>query len=171
MGGAERCFEFAWASTDGLHCRYSILLESELAMDTLNFGVLDPIKLPIAKKLYKAHYPAGKPKSDERILTLSRNQTLSALVRFRSIEQYRLMTGMLVTPEQRGLGIGHHLMAQLQQNELKEGDFCFALAHLESFYAQHGFETIIEDELPNPLKQLFSRYIQQWEIAVSNALH
>ncbi|GAL29274.1 predicted acyltransferase [Vibrio variabilis] len=128
-------------------------------MDTLNFGVLDPIKLPIAKKLYKAHYPAGKPKSDERILTLSRNQSLSALVRFRTIEQYRLMTGMLVLPEQRGAGLGHQLMTYLEQGELKDGDYCFALSHLESFYSQHGFETIDEDSLPNPLKQLFSRYI------------
>ncbi|GAL37859.1 predicted acyltransferase [Vibrio maritimus] len=67
---------------------------------------------------------------------------------------------MLVIPEQRGLGLGHQLMVQLQETELKDGDFCFALGHLESFYAQHGFRTLAEEELPNPLKQLFCRYIQ-----------
>ncbi|MGR5178535.1 GNAT family N-acetyltransferase [Vibrio parahaemolyticus] len=128
-------------------------------MDTLNFGVLDPIKLPIVKKLYKAHYPAGKPKSDERILTLSNNHAIAAIVRFRTIEQYRLMTGMLVLPEHRGLGLGHQLMQYLQSYELQSDDFCFALAHLEDFYHQHGFEVIAEETLPGPLKQLFSRYI------------
>ncbi|MFC5078998.1 hypothetical protein VTH8203_04683 [Vibrio thalassae] len=129
-------------------------------MDTLKFGLLDPIKLPIAKKLYKAHYPAGKPKSDERILTLSQNNSLCALVRFRTIEQYRLMTGMLVLPDSRQQGIGHYFMTQLQQNELTNNDYCFALQHLQAFYGQHGFEVISQEALPNSLKQLFSRYIQ-----------
>ncbi len=128
-------------------------------MDTLKFGMLDPIKLPIAKKLYKAHYPAGKPKSDERILTLSKDYCLCALVRFRSIEQYRLMTGMLVLPNFRQQGVGHHFMAQLRQDELTNNDFCFALEHLQGFYGQHGFKVITQEELPGPLKQLFSRYI------------
>lgn len=129
-------------------------------MDTLNFGLLDPIRLPLAKKIYKSHYPAAKPKADERIITAKQGHQLCGLVRFRSIETYRLMTGMLVIPDYREAGVGHALMRYLVANELSEHDFCFALSHLESFYSQHGFETISEDALPNAIKQLYMRYIQ-----------
>ncbi|MCW8349216.1 GNAT family N-acetyltransferase [Vibrio sp. ZSDZ65] len=129
-------------------------------MDTLNFDLLAPIKLPLAKKIYKSHYPAAKPKSDERIITAQVGSQLCALVRFRSIENCRLMTGMLVIPDYRLQGVGHKLMQHLVQQELAEQDFCFALAHLETFYCQHGFQTIDKDALPNALKQLFLRYIQ-----------
>ncbi|MGF1751634.1 GNAT family N-acetyltransferase [Vibrio cionasavignyae] len=129
-------------------------------MDTLNFGLLAPIKLPLAKKIYKSHYPAAKPKSDERIITAQVGSQLCALVRFRRIENCRLMTGMLVIPDYRQRGVGHKLMQHLVQQELAEQDFCFALEHLETFYCQHGFQTIDKDALPNSLKQLFLRYIQ-----------
>ncbi|RAH26081.1 GNAT family N-acetyltransferase, partial [Vibrio vulnificus] len=32
---------------------------------SIHFEVLDPIKVPIIKKLYKAHYPGTKVKKDE----------------------------------------------------------------------------------------------------------
>ncbi len=127
-------------------------------MDTLKFGILDPIRLPIAKKLYKQHYPAGRPKADERVISASFGHATAALVRFRSVDSYRLMTGMLVLPEYRLRGVGHQLMNYLMHHELQTSDYCFALAHLVPFYTQHGFQAISQDELPAALKTLFIRY-------------
>lgn len=127
-------------------------------MSELKIEVLEPIKLPLVTRLYKAHYPSGKAKKDElTIVGYQRNQ-LVAVVRFRSLDRFRLLTGMLVVPECRDQGLGHQLMEFCQKNVLGEGDYCFAYEHLESFYSQHGFEVVKMDELPNPLKVLFERY-------------
>ncbi|WP_084715804.1 GNAT family N-acetyltransferase [Vibrio galatheae] len=124
----------------------------------MQIETLDPIKLPLVSRLYKAYYPSGKAKKDELTITGSIENQLVAVVRFRTIEQYRLLTGMLVTPDHRGAGLGHQLMAHCTEQVLSEQDFCFAYAHLEAFYTQHGFKTIEVELLPNSLKGLFDRY-------------
>ncbi|MGY3685353.1 GNAT family N-acetyltransferase [Vibrio coralliilyticus] len=124
----------------------------------MQIETFDPIKLPLVSRLYKAHYPSGKAKKDELIIVGTIDQQIVSLVRFRNIEQLRLLTGMLVIPEHRGSGLGHQLMAYCAQHVLLEHDFCFAYAHLESFYAQHNFKTIDASQLPNSLKGLFERY-------------
>ncbi|TDA74788.1 GNAT family N-acetyltransferase, partial [Halomonas marinisediminis] len=35
---------------------------------------------------------------------------------------------------------------------------CFAYPHLEAFYQQHSFVTVVPEQLPNSLNQLFTRY-------------
>lgn len=127
-------------------------------MSTLSIEVLDPIKLPLVTRLYKQHYPSGKAKKDELTIVGYLDQQLTAVVRFRSIDHYRLLTGMLVEPEKRGLGLGHELMAYCRKEVLTEQDYCFAYQHLEAFYAQHGFVRTDEANLPNSLQQLFVRY-------------
>lgn len=127
-------------------------------MNQVKIEVLDPVKMPLVSRLYKAYYPSGKAKKDELTVAAYQNNTLVAVVRFRSIEKYRLMTGMLVVPECRAQGIGHQLMEYCQQNVLGEGDYCFAYEHLESFYSQHGFVTLESEILPNSLNVLFERY-------------
>ncbi len=124
----------------------------------MQIETLDPIKLPLISRLYKAHYPSGKAKKDELTIVGTIEQQIVSLVRFRNIEQFRLLTGMLVIPEHRGSGLGHQLMGYCAQHVLSERDFCFAYAHLETFYVQHNFETIDASQLPNSLKGLFERY-------------
>ncbi|MCK6263235.1 GNAT family N-acetyltransferase [Vibrio sp. ZSDE26] len=125
----------------------------------LTIAVLPPIKVPLVNKLYKDHYPSGKAKKDEHIITASTKGGIVAMVRFRTIEQYRLLTGMLVIPEHRGKNIGHALLHYCHSHELTHNDFCFAYQHLESFYIQHQFKTVDVDTLPNSLKNLFQRYV------------
>lgn len=128
-------------------------------MSHLTFEILDPIKLPLVSRLYKAHYPSGKAKKDELTVVAYKESKMVAVVRFRSVEQFRLLTGMLVIPEYRAKGVGHELLNYCQQQILKQDDFCFAYEHLEAFYATHGFETVEMTQLPNSLKMLFERYI------------
>ncbi|MCL9780375.1 GNAT family N-acetyltransferase [Vibrio sp. S4M6] len=128
-------------------------------MSTLRVEVLDPIKLPIITKLYKAYYPSAKAKRNETIVVGYLNNEIVSLVRLRSIDPYRLLTGMLVVPEHRRSGYAHQLMNACQYNELTDKDYCFAYPHLESFYSDHGFQALEAHQLPTPLGQLFHRYI------------
>jgi N-acetylglutamate synthase-like GNAT family acetyltransferase len=121
--------------------------------------VLNPIKLPLIKRLYKAHYPAGRAKSDELIITASAKGSIVALLRMKTIENYRLLTGMLVVPDARGTGVGNTLLTHCEKEVFKDGDYCFAFMHLESYYSQHGFKTIDSSKLPNALKITFLRYV------------
>ncbi|WP_159656101.1 GNAT family N-acetyltransferase [Vibrio atypicus] len=127
-------------------------------MSVLTIETLDPIKLPLVARLYKQYYPSGKAKKDELTIVGYEQANMVAVVRFRNIEEYRLLTGMLVVPEQREKGFGHQLMAHCREQILTANDYCFAYQHLESFYTQHGFITQQEQQLPNSLKQLFQRY-------------
>ncbi|MGD8117101.1 GNAT family N-acetyltransferase [Vibrio sp. TRT 29B02] len=127
-------------------------------MSPLHIEVLDPIKLPLVARLYKSYYPSGKAKKDELILAGYIDQQIVAVVRFRQIEECRLLTGMLVIPDLRAKGLGHHLMNYCEQQVLANQDYCFAYQHLESFYRQHGFKAVDLSALPNTLRNLFERY-------------
>ncbi|HAS6350242.1 TPA: GNAT family N-acetyltransferase [Vibrio vulnificus] len=125
---------------------------------SIRFEVLDPIKLPLIKKIYKAHYPSAKVKRDEMIIIAQIAQQTVGVVRLRYIEQYQLLTGMLTLPNARGKGYGHALLEYCTSNHLNEDVFCFAYRHLENFYSCHGFQEIDVDKLPNTLKQKYLRY-------------
>lgn len=127
-------------------------------MSTLRIEILDPVKLPLVTRLYKQHYPSAKAKKDELVIVGYAEQNMVSVVRFRTIEHYRLLTGMLVVPELRDKGLAHQLMAYCQEHVLADRDFCFAYQHLEGFYTQHGFNSVEGTALPNSLKQLFQRY-------------
>ncbi|MBD1557473.1 GNAT family N-acetyltransferase [Vibrio sp. S9_S30] len=127
-------------------------------MSELEVKILEPILLPLIKRFYKRYYPSAKPKSDELILGGYLNGTLMSVVRFRTIENSRLLTGMLVAHEHQNQGLGHKLLVFCEDFVLQEGDFCFAYEHLHDFYQAHGFRCVQEKELPNGLKNLFARY-------------
>lgn len=127
-------------------------------MSHFDIQQLDPLKLPLVQKMYKAHYPSGKAKSSELIYVCYETNKLAGVVRIRAIDSWRLLTGMLVDPAFRGSGIGHALMDHCQANALTHNDYCFAYKHLEHFYSQHGFLTIDSEELPAQLRSLFERY-------------
>ncbi|WP_375751781.1 GNAT family N-acetyltransferase [Vibrio sp. HN007] len=127
-------------------------------MPLIHIEKLEAIKLPIAQKLYKQHYPSGKAKSNELIYVCYSDKTLCGVVRIRPVDSYRLLTGMVVVPEFRNKGIGHALLDYCEAEVLNDNDYCFAYAHLEGFYSLNGFFTIEVNELPNPLRTLFERY-------------
>ena len=127
--------------------------------NSLIIEVLNPIKLPLIKRLYKAHYPAGRAKRDELIITASSESTIVALLRMKNVESFRLLTGMLVVPEFRGTGVGKALLTHCENTVFTNSDYCFAFVHLETYYSQHGFKTIDSSELPNSLKMAFQRYV------------
>lgn len=124
----------------------------------LRFEILDPIKLPLVKKLYKAYYPSGRAKADEIIWVAMAEHKIAALLRLKTIEEDQLLTGMLVIPDMRQQGVGHALLSHCQEHVFDHQVYCLAYAHLEHYYAQHGFATIDAAQLPNGLKMRFERY-------------
>jgi len=127
-------------------------------MPNLKFEQLDPIKLPLLKRFYKQNYPSTKPKSDELIIVAYDQHTMVAVVRFRPIANYRLLTGMAVNETNRGSGVGTKLLLHCQQHILEGNDFCFSYSHLQHFYQQAQFKKIDKEALPAELKDLFERY-------------
>ncbi|EKO3698330.1 GNAT family N-acetyltransferase [Vibrio metschnikovii] len=124
----------------------------------LHFEHVETLKLPLIKRFYKQHYPSAKPKSDELIISAYENHHIKAVVRFRSIADYRLLTGMAVVSEERSKGIGQALLIYCKKNILKHNDYCFAYPHLTSFYTLGNFYTQRPDQLPAELRTLLTRY-------------
>jgi N-acetylglutamate synthase-like GNAT family acetyltransferase len=129
-------------------------------MNNLTFLELEPIKLPLVAKLYKDHYPAGKPKRGETIIIVKADHTLIGAVRFQPTQDAQLLTGMLIHPDFRGLGIGHQLLQHCKQQISATNCYCFSFPHLTSFYQQHHFEEISENQLPESLRDRFIRYVE-----------
>ncbi|MFV0575770.1 MAG: GNAT family N-acetyltransferase [Vibrio sp.] len=127
-------------------------------MTKVNFQYLDVIKHPLIKPIYKAHYPSAKPKKNEDVIVGYCENKLVSVVRFRPIEQYSLLTGMLVIPDFRGQGVGSKLLQFCQSEWISSHTFCFAYQHLENLYQSVGFHTIDKEELPPCLLKLFERY-------------
>lgn len=119
---------------------------------------LDPVKVPLVKRFYKEHYPIGKANKSELIYSLSLDNELCGVVRFRVIEDARLLTGMAISKQHRGKHLGSKLMDYCAKHTLTNNDYCFAYAYLINFYTRHQFVPIPPKELPNGLKVLFERY-------------
>jgi len=128
-------------------------------MNKLSIELLDSIKLPLVTRLYKTYYPAGKAKKNEQIIVGYLEKELVSVVRLRSIENVRLLTGMLVIPSLQKQGLGHELLSFCQRYYLQETDYCFAYQPLANFYHQHGFHMIDAKTLPSSLAALFQRYL------------
>lgn len=127
-------------------------------MNNVVITQLDPIKVPLVKRFYKEHYPTGKVNKSELVYSLTCERELKGVVRFRAIEKYRLMTGMVIAKESRGLRLGDKLMEFCIENTLTQHDYCFAYEHLEHFYTKHNFIKIEPRSLPSCLLSLFDRY-------------
>ncbi len=127
-------------------------------MSQIHYQQLNSIRLPIANKLYKDFYPAGKAKRDETLWVGESAQGIICCVRFKYIGELQLLTGMLVKPEYRGKKIATHLLQHAIPQIKKTPCYCFAFSELETLYQHVGFITLHPQQLPNDLKQRFERY-------------
>lgn len=130
----------------------------------LDIKVLDPQMMPLVKPIYKAHYPSARPNKSEVIVVAYLESKIIGLVRFKPLDPYFLLTGMLVIPEYRGLGIGHQLLAFCRQEILNQKYFCFSYQHLERFYGQHGFSS--QAKIPSFIQSRFEKYKAQGKALV-----
>lgn len=129
-------------------------------MNNITIKTLAPIRLPIIKKLYKLHYPSTKIKAGEAIYIAEDASSIVGIVRFRNIDKWRLLTGMLVTPSHRNKGIASAMLEYCVQNVLDTDVYCFSYDHLTDLYAAHSFQIISAEQLPTSLERLYLRYTQ-----------
>ncbi|MCL1138642.1 GNAT family N-acetyltransferase [Shewanella pneumatophori] len=120
------------------------------------------------KKFYRQHMPYARLLQKESVCVLTQEDStpanstdiasskIVASARIRPIGQLAILTGMLVHPDYRGQGVGHRLMRELGSVLCDGKTYIFALAHLEGFYAQHGFSAV--SSAPNDIAQLFLKY-------------
>ncbi|MFT5789566.1 MAG: putative GNAT family N-acyltransferase [Shewanella sp.] len=115
------------------------------------------------KKFYRQYMPYARLSQKESVCVLTQTDPSAESVgkiiagaRIRPVGQLNILTGMLVHPDFRGQGIGHQLMQQLESTLCDGNTYIFALAHLEGFYAQHGFSVV--GSAPNDIAQLFLKY-------------
>ncbi|MFA0645854.1 GNAT family N-acetyltransferase [Vibrio cyclitrophicus] len=127
-------------------------------MNNVIITQLDPVKVPLVKRFYKEHYPTGKANKSELIYSLLLDNELCGVVRFRTIEDSRLLTGMAISKQHRGKQLGSQLMEYCEQHTLTEKDYCFTYARLINFYTRHQFIQIDPKQLPNGLRVLYERY-------------
>lgn len=105
----------------------------------------------LTKKEQLAVFFSEIPPQNEKL-----NPEIIAAIRLRPIGVYTLVTGMLIHPNYRGIGLGHQLMQGLSKELVNEHAFLFALPHLVAFYRQHGFDEC--KNVPNDISQLFNKY-------------
>jgi len=82
---------------------------------------------------------------------------LRILAKGQSYENYIAIGRVIIAPQARGTGLGHHLMTEAlavcQKNFPKQQVKLSAQAHLENFYNKHGFskvsEVYLEDDIPH----------------------
>ncbi|OLQ77582.1 GNAT family N-acetyltransferase [Photobacterium proteolyticum] len=129
-------------------------------MSKLRFHPLEPLRFPLINRFYKSYYPAGKAKKDEVIWVGEDNSSIICCVRFKQFDNYQLLTGMLVHPEQRGMGLTKQLLTGCYQQLIETPCYCFAFAHLETLYQGANFIALPESELPEPLLSRLRRYRQ-----------
>ncbi|RXJ72384.1 GNAT family N-acetyltransferase [Veronia nyctiphanis] len=127
-------------------------------MNNLRFTPLNPIRFPLVARLYKSHYPAGKPKKDEVIWTAESENQLLASVRFKQFETFQLLTGMLVIPDFRGKGIGDELLNACNDQTSSKVCFCLAYRYLVPLYERNDFKMIETSELPDELAGRYKSY-------------
>ncbi|OAN16358.1 acyltransferase [Photobacterium jeanii] len=127
-------------------------------MNKLSFHILEPLRFPLINRIYKQFYPAGKAKKDEVIWVGEDEKQIISCVRFKTIEDTHLLTGMLVIPEYRGIGISEQLLSATLTHIETKPCYCFAFSHLVPLYQKAQFEVIETHELPHFLASRIARY-------------
>ena len=113
----------------------------------------------VIKHFYRQFLPYSRPSKKEKIGYLQMDQAIIASVRLRPIGQYTLLTGMLVSPANRGQGIAHELMIKVIPYLTPSHTFLFSLPHLTKFYEKYNF--IKATQVPNDIELLYKRYKEQ----------
>lgn len=135
------------------------------------FQLLPPIKYPLAGKYYQAHGMSGRVSSNN-IVTIARNNgDIVGVARLAPINDYKLLTGVHVDKQHRGLGVASELINLLTYQQTVA--YSFAFSHLQPFYEQLGFQLITPDCLPCELAQRFNAYVKQGRkiIAMIRRIH
>jgi len=126
-----------------------------------NAELVPSLWFPLVKKFYQEHYPSGKPNKADPIWAIRHNGKVICAVRLKQIGNNQLLTAMVTDPAYRNLGLGTHLINEIQPALNQLPSYCFAFTHLVPFYTANHFSAIPPDTLPEELKKRFTSYCLQ----------
>lgn len=127
----------------------------------LTVSLIDKLRLPLLHKLYKANYPAGKPKGKEDIIILEEKKSMIGAMRIKHYENCDFLTGMMIIETKRGNQLGNFLLQALPSYMKTKDCYCFCESPLLPFYLKNGFFPKKVDSLPSVIKEKHNRYSNQ----------
>lgn len=120
-------------------------------------------EIPLVNRFYKAaHSPhrAGKHEPviiAQWLLDNGEKQIIGA-VRIRRFAPHQLLTGLIVTPAFRHLGIATKLITTMHEQHGDSPLFAFIEPQLMALYQRCGYQPLLPEELPSQLLTNFIAY-------------
>ncbi len=124
------------------------------------FQWLEPIQTPLVNKFYREYGFNGKAKRSDRIAICKQGSNIVAAALLRPFADDALLTGVAVQPQLQGNKLASRILAFIN-HDYQQRLFCFALAHLESWYQKYDFQRFNESQLPTPLANKWQAYLNQ----------
>lgn len=122
---------------------------------------LAKMEYPLANRLYKTYYKAGKLSgSNSAFIMRDPNKGhIIACVKLSLYPHYWFLSSLLVVPEYRRLGIARYLVKQtLPMIRPAKNVYCFAHPSLAQLYLALGFKQQEDDALPADLHSRLDKY-------------
>lgn len=130
------------------------------------------VQFPLVNKFYKACRYSGKAVRGETVFALKGAQGLVAAVRLEPKSGgWYFLRSMCVSPELRGQGLGSQLLHGLAEFLNQHPCYCYPFDHLQSFYAQAGFQLQEPQLAPAEMQEAFQRYTLQGRKIILMARH
>lgn len=122
-------------------CSSDILHETNLLK--CSFQALEPGRLALADRFYRAHGYKVKCAPNERVFAFvsEKNEWIGALRLVPQGSGHYWLRNLLVAPPYRGQGFASRLLIASKPAIYPQGCYCFALPHLIPFYQRIGFES------------------------------
>lgn len=129
-------------------------------------------------KFYKSQKHKGKANGDETVfygflLTEDQEEQIIGAVRLvpyktESGTAFYWLRSLYIDETIRGNRLGGTLL-QFTHRETSDPIYCFPYEHLESFYKAQGYCLIADEDLPESLQDLYSKYRQRGERIIAMA--
>ncbi|AWB66818.1 N-acetyltransferase [Saccharobesus litoralis] len=131
---------------------------------SLQYLPLEPVKLPLVNKFYRANNGRGSAIKSDLIWVARKHNDIVGTLRFSAQQDAWLLTGVLVSELYQGQGIGTHLLGsalnKLDQFGAKPV-YTFPYQHLVPWYQKLGFCCVEVENLPSLLLAKLTAYRRQ----------
>jgi N-acetylglutamate synthase-like GNAT family acetyltransferase len=108
-------------------------------------------------QFYRRQKHKGSARGDERVFMIEDDEQIIAAVRLVPYDGFYWLRSLYVEQSRQGHRLGSQLLAFVHSNT-QLPIYCFPYLHLDHFYQQAGYDFIYEDEMPQSIHQLYTRY-------------
>jgi N-acetylglutamate synthase-like GNAT family acetyltransferase len=108
-------------------------------------------------QFYKKQKHKGSASGDERVFIIEYGEAIIAAVRLVPHDDYYWLRSLYVEQTLQGQSLGSQLLSFVQVN-IHTAIYCFPYLHLEHFYQQAGYVFVAESDMPQSIRQLYTRY-------------